>query len=89
MADASLYDRDFYAWTRQQVELLRRLRDKQGPVELDAANLLKEVVDLGYERRRRTEGRIRRIVTLLLHLEHSPLIEPRAEWRGEVGVERS
>ena len=42
---ASLYEEDFYAWTQQQAELLRRLP----PVgnELDIENIAEEIEDLG------------------------------------------
>jgi hypothetical protein len=47
MSTQSLYDEDFYAWTQQQGELLRRL---PSPVnELDLEHIAEEIVGAGGE----------------------------------------
>jgi hypothetical protein len=40
---ASLYDADFYAWTQEQAELLRKHQWSQ----LDLLNLVEEIESLG------------------------------------------
>lgn len=57
----SLYEADFYAWTQQQIELLK----EQAWHSLDVQNLIEELADLG--RRERQELRNRECV-LLGHL---------------------
>jgi hypothetical protein len=43
MSSQRLYDTDFYAWTQDQAEKLREVRDNR----LDAANLAEEVAAIG------------------------------------------
>ena len=43
----SLYDTDFYAWTQEQVNLLRKRQWNQ----LDLPNLIEEVESLGKQER--------------------------------------
>lgn len=57
----SLYETDFYAWTQQQIELLK----EQAWHSLDVQNLIEELADLG--RRERQEFR-NRLGVLLGHL---------------------
>lgn len=57
----SLYEADFYAWTQQQIELLK----EQAWHSLDVQNLIEELADLG--RHERQELRNRECV-LLGHL---------------------
>jgi len=42
--DGSLYDDDFYAWTQEQAELLRR---GGGASALDIEHIAEEIEDLG------------------------------------------
>jgi hypothetical protein len=57
----SLYESDFYAWTQQQINLLK----EQAWQSLDVQNLVEELADLG--RRERQELR-NRLSVLLGHL---------------------
>jgi hypothetical protein len=57
----SLYETDFYAWTQQQIHLLKQ----QAWQNLDVENLVEELADLG--RRERQELR-NRLAVLLGHL---------------------
>ncbi|MGH6885662.1 MAG: DUF29 domain-containing protein, partial [Geminicoccales bacterium] len=68
-----LYEQDFYAWSRQQAELLRSGRF----ADLDLAHLTLEVEDLGETVYRSVRSRVRTIVEHLLKLEHSPAGEPK------------
>jgi hypothetical protein len=57
-----LYDVDFYAWTRQQAELLR-----QGHLEaLDRTHLLEEIEDLGNRHYDQLESRLGQLMAHLL-----------------------
>ena len=48
----SLYERDFYLWLERQAELLREGR----LTELDVANLLEEIEDMGRSESRATSS---------------------------------
>ena len=76
----ALYDRDFYAWTQQQVGLMKagRLRD------VDLEHLIEEVEDMGGEQKRAVRSHLRHLVTHLLKLGCSPAEAPRRGWRDEV-----
>jgi hypothetical protein len=77
---AELYERDFYAWTRQQARALARLRGAPANTGLDPAHLAEEIRDLGSEVRHAIESQLVRLIVHLLKLEHSRLAEPRRGW---------
>lgn len=56
-----LYDRDFYAWTQEQADAIRR----RSVNELDWENLFEEIESLGKSQRRELESRLK---VLLVHL---------------------
>jgi hypothetical protein len=61
-----LYDRDLFAWTVQQADLLHRLaRGERVNDALDAANLAEEIESLGRSQRREVSSRLR---VLLMHM---------------------
>lgn len=76
-----LYEQDFYAWTKQQVKALRRLRDSR-PNEpmIDWPHLIEEVKDLGMSERSAVRSQTRRIIEHSLKLEFSPARDPRRGW---------
>ena len=80
-----LYERDFYAWTKAQADLLRAGRFS----DLDLEHLIEEVDDLGESLKRSVRSRIRTIIEHLLKLEHSPAQEPRGGWYDTVLAQRS
>jgi hypothetical protein len=80
-----LYEGDFYAWAREQAELLRAERFE----ELDLEHLIEEVDDLGGSLYRSVRSRVRTIVEHLLKLEHSPARDPRGLWYDTIAVQRS
>ncbi|MFM2043237.1 MAG: hypothetical protein RLY86_1813 [Pseudomonadota bacterium] len=80
MDSLSLYDRDFYLWTRAQAEALRRLRELRPNGELDWDNLIEEVESLGRSDRYAVESQLERLIHHLLKLEHSPAVDPRRGW---------
>ena len=80
----ALYERDLYAWSKAQVDLLRagRLAD------LDLEHVIEEIEDVGGALERSARNRIRTIVEHLLKLAHAPAQEPRAGWRATVRTQR-
>src|SRR3954466_2392570 len=81
-ANSSLYDDDFYAWTQQQAELLRR-----GPAaanRLDYDLIAEEIEDLGRSELHACQSLCEHIIEHLLKIEYSGLTEPTDHWRREV-----
>ena len=67
-ANAKLYDRDFYAWTREQAELLRAGRF----AEADLDNIVEEIESMGKRERRELVSRIGALLLHLLRWRHQP-----------------
>jgi len=86
--ERSLYDEDYYAWTRRQAAELRRLAAERVNTTLDLANLAEEVESLGQSDLNAVRSQLRRIIEHLLKLEFSPSAEPRAEWRHSIAQAR-
>jgi hypothetical protein len=76
----SLYETDYYAWTKQQAAELRRLAKADASRTLDLDNLAEEVESLGRSDLATVRSHLRRIIEHLLKLEHSPSAEPRLGW---------
>jgi len=77
-----LYEEDFYAWTQQQAELLRRF-----PVisnELDIGHIAEEIEDLGRSDLRAAQSLCQHIIEHLLKIEYSGLTETAGHWRDEI-----
>lgn len=77
-----LYEEDFYAWTQQQAELLRRF-----PVisnELDIGHIAEEIEDLGRSDLRAAQSLCEHIIEHFLKLEYSRPKGPAYHWRDEV-----
>jgi hypothetical protein len=68
--NSTLYDRDFYAWSREQASLLRDGRTS----EADLVNIAEEIESMGRSEKREL---VSRMVVLLLHL---------AKWRFQPGL---
>ena len=82
--ERSLYQTDYYAWTKQQAAELRRLAAARANTTLDLENLAEEVESSGRSDLATVRSQLRRIVEHLLKLEHSPAAEPRFGWRESV-----
>src|SRR5437763_9431115 len=84
MEDAvrSLYDEDFYAWTQEQADLLRRIRPRDN--RLDVELIAEEIEDLGKSELHACQSLCEHIIEHMLKLEYSGLDEPAAHWRREV-----
>jgi hypothetical protein len=83
-----LYERDFYAWTRDQARALRRLAETRPNVSLDLPHLIEEVEGLGNSERDTVRSHLRTIIAHCLKLAYSPAVEPRAGWMSTVGRAR-
>jgi hypothetical protein len=81
-ADGSLYDEDFYAWTQEQAELLRR--GGAGANRLDVELIAEEIEDLGKSELHTCQSLCEHIIEHLLKLEYSGLAEPVEHWRDEI-----
>ena len=68
----SLYQTDYYAWTRDQAAKLRAMAAARGSSTLDLENLAEEVESLG----RRNLNTVWRVIEHLLELEFSLLTIP-------------
>jgi Domain of unknown function DUF29 len=84
-----LYEEDFYAWTRDQAQALRRFAASRPNVALDFAHLIEEVEDLGTNQRDAVRSHLRTIIEHCLKLEHSRAIELRAGWQITIGAART
>jgi hypothetical protein len=79
---ATLYETDYYAWTQEQAERLRRLiRDDR----IDAEHLAEEVEDLGQGWLAAAESHVERILEHFLKIEFSGLEQPVGHWR--IGID--
>ena len=86
--ERSLYQTDYYAWTRQQAAALRALAARRVDTKLDLENLAEEVESLGRSDLNTVRSQVRRIIEHLLKLEHSPASELRIDWRNSVARAR-
>jgi Domain of unknown function DUF29 len=78
--ERSLYQTDYYAWTKRQAAELRALAAARVNSTLDLENLAEEVESLGRSDLATVRSQLRRIIEHLLKLEHSPTAEPRFGW---------
>jgi hypothetical protein len=86
--ERSLYQTDYYAWTKHQAAALRDLAAARVDSTLDLENLAEEVESLGWSDLNAVRSHVRRIIEHLLKLELSPAPEPRADWRYSVAQAR-
>jgi hypothetical protein len=81
-ADGSLYDEDFYLWTQQQSELLRRGAAAANRLDYDL--IAEEIEDLGKSELHTCQSLCEHIIEHLLKIEYSGLTEPLDHWRREI-----
>jgi hypothetical protein len=82
--ERSLYDEDYYAWTRAQAAALRKLARERASLPLDLEHLAEEVESLGRSDLATVRSQLRRIIEHLLKLEYSPAQEPRLVWKESI-----
>jgi hypothetical protein len=81
----SEYDRDFYAWTQRQAELVRELpRLVRGlPNAVDIENLSEEIADLGRSELTSVRSLTLQILIHLIKAASRPTALPRRKWLAE------
>jgi hypothetical protein len=82
MAADLLYEEDFYAWTQQQAELLRRLPAISNA--LDIEHIAEEIEDLGRSDLRAAQSFCEHIIGHFLKIEFSGLDQPTDHWSDEI-----
>ena len=86
--ERSLYQTDYYAWTKDQAAKLRALAAARVNSTLDLENLAEEVESLGRSDLNTVRSQVRRIIEHLLKLESSPSTPPRDDWRHSIAQAR-
>ncbi len=80
---STLYDDDFFAWTQQQAEALRRLqRDNVGDA-VDVEHLAEEIEDLGKRDLREVRSLLCNLITHLVKIDSCPSSRDLPHWRAE------
>ena len=79
----SLYDKDFYAWTQEQAQLLRHHQWSQ----LDLPNVIEEIESLGKQQRQELRNRLSILIGHLLKWEHQSQQRSRS-WLATIRVQR-
>jgi hypothetical protein len=77
------YETDFYAWTREQVTLLREQKWEQ----IDRENLIEEIAALGKQQRQELRNRLSILVAHLLKWFYQPQRRSRS-WLATIRVQR-
>jgi hypothetical protein len=83
MLAPSLYESDFYAWTLQQVALLR----SQQWTQVDLSNLIEEIESLGKQQRQELLNRLGILIGHLMKWEYQPQSRSRS-WLATLRVQR-
>ena len=86
--ERSIYQTDYYAWTKDQAAKLRALVAARVNSTLDLENLAEEIESLGRSDWRAARSQVQRVIEHLLKLEYSPALEPRSEWRDSIDQAR-
>ena len=84
-ATAALYDEDILVWSEQQAAALRSLASRRDlPNELDLANVIEEIEDVGRSEFHTVESLIENILTHLVLLAADPDAPATRGWIAEV-----
>jgi hypothetical protein len=83
MPAPNLYETDFYAWTQEQVSLLRNHQWSQ----LDLQNLIEEIESLGKQQRQELRNRLSVLIGHLLKWEYQSSSRSRS-WLATIRVQR-
>ena len=78
-----LYDKDFHAWTQEQVALLKAGRLS----EIDVEHLAEEVESMGISERRELESRLKVLLQHLLKWQFKPAAQS-SGWTGTIDEQR-
>lgn len=80
----SLYDEDFFLWSKTQAEALRAAARGATNRPIDWENVAEEIESLGRSDKRELSSQIRRTIEHLLKLEFSRAADPRSGWIGSI-----
>ncbi|BBD65211.1 hypothetical protein NIES4072_11200 [Nostoc commune NIES-4072] len=83
MLSPSLYETDFYAWTQEQVTLLRNEQWSQ----IDLQNLIEEIQSLGKQQRQELRNRLSVLIGHLLKWQYQPQRRSRS-WLATLRIQR-
>ena len=87
MPDSSLYDEDILIWSEQQAAALRSLASRRDlPNELDLANVIEEIEDVGKSEFHTVESLIENILVHLLLLWADPDAPATRGWIAEIAA---
>ena len=86
---ATKYETDFYGWTQEQSEKLRRLLAQQSNIDLDVENILEEIDSLGRSNYHQLISRFEEIAIHLLKLHYSTVLECERLWKNSVRGQRN
>jgi hypothetical protein len=86
--ERSLYQTDYYAWTKDQAAKLRALAAARANSTLDLEDLAEEIESLGRSDWRAARSHVQRVIEHLLKLEFSPAREPRPDWLDSIDQAR-
>lgn len=78
-----LYDQDYFAWTQDQADVLRR----RSATEIDWDNLLDEVESLGRTQRRELHNRLVILLSHILKWERQPELRSRS-WSVTIATQQ-
>jgi hypothetical protein len=83
MATSLLYDLDFYAWTQQQIDLLK----SGNLVDVDVKHLIEEIESMGASERRELINRLAVLLAHLLKWHYQPSFRGRS-WQLTIKEQR-
>jgi len=80
----ALHDLDFYQWTVKQADLLRN----EDYADLDLANLIEEIEEMGNNSKHELSKRLMRILEHLLKMQCEPQSRALRKWRRTILTQR-
>ena len=84
MGVLNLYEQDFYAWTAQQADLIKRKAfDK-----LDVKHLREELIIMGASEKRELESRLEKLLMHLLKWKYQPTYINKKSWERTIKEQR-
>ncbi len=84
MGVLKLYEQDFYAWTAQQADLIKRKAfDK-----LDVKHLREELIIMGASEKRELESRLEKLLMHLLKWKYQPTYINKKSWERTIKEQR-
>lgn len=81
---ATLYEKDFYAWTQEQVKLIKM----QAFNKLDMVHLQEELQIMGASEKRELESRLEKLLMHLLKWKYQPTYINKKSWERTIKEQR-